>query len=68
MGKARHFKTFPEARYKTINFSLDLFLQIYYKIYKLFFLVPKNWDTKYKTSILIIFLNEQLKAQKNMHN
>ena len=32
MGKARHFKTFPQATYQQINFSLDLFLQLYFKI------------------------------------
>ena len=31
-GKARHFKTFPQAAYKKINFSLDLFLQLYFQI------------------------------------
>ena len=32
MGKARHFKTFPQATYQKINFSLDLFLQLYFEI------------------------------------
>ena len=64
MGKARHFKTFPQVTYQKIDFSLDPFLQLYFKIIKLLFLVLKNLDTKSKTSILIIFLNEQLKAQK----
>ena len=64
MGKARHFKTFAHATYKKINFSLDLFLQLYFKILKLLFLFLKNWDTKSKTSILFIFLGEQLKVQK----
>ena len=39
MGKARHFKTFPQATYQKINFSLDLFLQPNLKIINLFFLV-----------------------------
>ena len=64
MGKARHFKTFPRATYQKFNFSLDLFLQLYFKIRKLFVLVLKNWDTKYITSILIIFSNKQLKGPK----
>ena len=34
MGKARDFKTFPQATYKKIYFSLDLFLQLYFKILK----------------------------------
>ena len=34
MGKARDFKTFPQATYQKINFSLDLFLQRYFKIIK----------------------------------
>ena len=63
-GQSPPLKTFPQATYQKINFSLDHFLQLYFKIYKLFFIVLKNWDTKYKTSILIIFLNEQLKAPK----
>ena len=32
MGKARHFKTIPQATYQEINFSPDLFLQLYFKI------------------------------------
>ena len=31
MGKARDFKTFPQATYQKINFSLDLFLQLFFK-------------------------------------
>ena len=48
MGKARHLKTFPQATYQKIYFSLDLFLQFYFKIWKLFVLDLKNCDTKYK--------------------
>ena len=33
MGKTGHFKTVPQAQYiKKINFSLDPFLQLYFKI------------------------------------
>ena len=32
MCKARHLKTFPQATYQKINFSLDHFLQLYFKI------------------------------------
>ena len=64
MGKVRDFKTLPQPTYRKITFSLDLFLQLYFKILKLLFLVLKNCDTKSKTKILISFLNEQLKAQK----
>ena len=67
MGKARDFKTFPRTTYQKIKFSLDLFLQLYFKILKYLFLVLKNCDTKSKTQILIIFSNEQLRAQKNKH-
>ena len=42
MGKARDFKTFPQATYQKINFSLDLFLQLYFKILKQLFLVLRN--------------------------
>ena len=55
MGKARDFKTFPQATYQKTNFSLDLFLQPYFKILKKIFLVLKNLDTKSKTQILVIF-------------
>ena len=32
MGKASHFKTFPQTTYQKTNFSLDLFFQLYFKI------------------------------------
>ena len=69
MDKARDFKTFPQATYPKINFSLDLFLQLYFKILKYLFLVLKNWDTKSKTQILFIFFKWTIKStKKHTHN
>ena len=42
MGKARHFKTFPQATHQKINFFLQLYFATLFEAIKIIFSSPKK--------------------------